>query len=189
MTFMHDLTLKAGASGPVSYTCKCRAIDEGGTVLLFYRYWSNTPSLPDKHRQNADRPELLAEWHRDLTVQLNLRGKLRIAKEGFNITVGGTSSEIDEYMKFCHVYWSIGFVGGMLLDWQAIPLWIGAWEVRRRRCLIRRRGLPTTDKWHWLTIANLESANEAAQGNIYTLTHVYVGPCLTGFNRPHPRHR
>ena len=110
---MHDLTPDAGGLNAISYTCNCSAIDVGGTVLLFYRYWNNNPPLPDKHRQKGHTPELLAEWHKDLTGRLSLRGKLRIAKEGFNITVGGTIPEIDEYKKLCLNHWSFD---GLQLD-------------------------------------------------------------------------
>ncbi|KAJ5054089.1 uncharacterized protein L3040_000373 [Drepanopeziza brunnea f. sp. 'multigermtubi'] len=37
---------------------------------------------------------------------LNLGGKIRIAKEGFNITVGGTKAAIEEYMYKCQSHWS-----------------------------------------------------------------------------------
>jgi hypothetical protein len=103
---MHNLDFGEGKSDPISYTCSCSATEVGGAVLLFYRYWSNTPKLPHAHREKADKPELLAEWHRGLTVKLNLRGKFRIAKEGYNITVGGTRAEINEYMKLCLDHWS-----------------------------------------------------------------------------------
>jgi predicted sulfurtransferase len=103
---MHNLDFGEGKSDPISYTCSCSATEVGGAVLLFYRYWSNTPKLPPAHREKADKPELLAEWHRGLTVKLNLRGKFRIAKEGYNITVGGTRAEINEYMKLCLDHWS-----------------------------------------------------------------------------------
>lgn len=102
-----------GHADPMSYTCSCPANEVGGAVLLFYRYWSNAPELPRKHTGKLDRPELLAEWHRELTVKLGLRGKFRIAKEGYNITVGGTRPEIDEYMKRCLNHWSFD---GLELD-------------------------------------------------------------------------
>ena len=110
---MHSLTLERGISDPISYTCTCSATEVGGVTLLFYRYWSNSPRLPDKHEQIADNPELLAGWHKDLTRRLGLRGKLRIAKEGFNITVGGTRAEIEEYIKLCLAHWSFD---GLQLD-------------------------------------------------------------------------
>jgi predicted sulfurtransferase len=110
---MHNLQLGRGESDPTSYTCSCPATEVGGSVLLFYRYWSNTPQLPDKHAEKAGKPELLADWHRELTVRHNLRGKFRIAKEGYNITVGGTKAEIDEYIKLCLEHWSFD---GLQLD-------------------------------------------------------------------------
>lgn len=110
---MYKIERGSGKSDPTSYTCSCSATEGGGTVLLFYRYWSNTPQLPDKHQGQADKPDLLAEWHRALALKLNLRGKFRIAKEGYNVTVGGTRAEIEEYVKLCLDHWSFD---GLELD-------------------------------------------------------------------------
>ena len=109
----HESSLEGGNSDSRSYICACPAAKARGTVLLFYRYWSNAPRLPDRHKGKADEPKLLAEWHKDLTVRLNLRGKLRIAREGFNVTVGGTRAEIDEYINLCLSHWSFD---GLQLD-------------------------------------------------------------------------
>ncbi len=110
---MPSLTAVRGQSDPLSYTCTCPAREVGGSVLLFYRYWSSDPQLPEQHRDKAGKPEDLAIWHRHLTTRLSLRGKLRIAKEGFNITLGGTKAAVDEYMETCLNHWSFD---GLNLD-------------------------------------------------------------------------
>lgn len=110
---MRPFDLVQGESDPVSYTCTCNAGEKGGSVLLFYRYWSNNPSLPEEHITKSDRPAELAAWHEDLTRKLHLGGKLRIAKEGFNITVAGTKADIDTYSLECCAHWSFS---GLDLD-------------------------------------------------------------------------
>lgn len=103
---MKPFDLVQGESDPVSYTCTCKASEEGGSVLLFYRYYSNNPNLPEKHLTKAAHPAELAAWHENLTQKLNLGGKLRVAKEGFNITVAGTRTEIDTFILECCDHWS-----------------------------------------------------------------------------------
>ncbi|KAF1976580.1 hypothetical protein BU23DRAFT_551525 [Bimuria novae-zelandiae CBS 107.79] len=93
-------------SDPVSYTCTCPAQSEGGSVLLFYRYWANTPVLPSEHTPKAFEPQEVADFHKDLASSLNLGGKFRIATEGFNITLGGTTSAITQYTAACRTHWS-----------------------------------------------------------------------------------
>lgn len=75
-------------------------------MLLFYRYWSNAPELPVPELAKTRDLESLATWHKDITEKYNLTGKIRIAKEGFNVTVAGTSPEIAEYIKSCCEHWS-----------------------------------------------------------------------------------
>jgi predicted sulfurtransferase len=103
---MKPFALAQGESDPVSYTCTCDARNDGGSVLLFYRYWNNDPRLPERHLSQAAHPKELADWHEALTQKLNLGGKLRIAKEGYNITVAGTRDEIDAYVAACCAHWS-----------------------------------------------------------------------------------
>ena len=118
---LHDLhlivmsasRLDRGQSDPISYTCTCPASSLGGTVLLFYRYWSNNPQLPSPEIEKTKDLESLAAWHKDLTENYNLTGKIRIAREGYNVTVAGTNPEIDEYMRHCHQHWSFA---GLQLD-------------------------------------------------------------------------
>lgn len=93
-------------SDPVTYTCTCAAQTEGGHVLLFYRYWGNTPALPSEHATNSQDPHALAEYHRRLASDLEIGGKFRIATEGFNITLGGTRSAIEKYIQACCEHWS-----------------------------------------------------------------------------------
>lgn len=69
--------------------CTCPAQTEGGKVLLFYRYWENSPKLPEEHAEEATKPNTLADFHRGLSESLRLGGKFRIAKEGFNISECG----------------------------------------------------------------------------------------------------
>lgn len=95
-----------GSSDPVSYICNCPAKDTGGKVLLFYRYWQNTPVLQEEHSPKTENPQDLVQFHQELASRLQLGGKFRIAREGFNITLGGTDDAIAEYMRECSDHWS-----------------------------------------------------------------------------------
>jgi predicted sulfurtransferase len=110
--------LQIGHSDPISYVCTCSCSETSipGSVLLFYRYFTNTPPLPSDYQSKADDPLCLAEWHRDLVAKYNLGGKIRIAKEGFNVTVGGTRKELDFYIAECRQHWSFA---GLDLETQA----------------------------------------------------------------------
>ena len=102
--------LPTGTSDPVSFTCTCPASSSsgGGLVLLFYRYFSSPPVLiPLVHQTPAE----LAAFHTSLIEKHNLGGKLRIANEGFNITVGGTREDIEAYMNACVEHWSFASLG------------------------------------------------------------------------------
>jgi predicted sulfurtransferase len=105
--------LGRGQSDPISFTCTCLASSIGGTVLLFYRYWSNNPQLPLYEAEKAQDVESLATWHKDMTEKYNLTGKIRIAREGYNVTVAGTKPEIEEYIHHCCKHWSFA---GLHLD-------------------------------------------------------------------------
>lgn len=96
--------LPIGSSDPVSFNCACSAssLPAGGLVLLFYRYFSAPPSLEIQTAEIFELPK----FHKNLTDKLHLGGKIRLGKEGFNITVGGTKSEIETYMKECVEHWS-----------------------------------------------------------------------------------
>src|ERR1700712_766035 len=98
--------LVKGQSDPVSYKCICDAGENGGSVLLFYRYWSNEPKLAHEYNAKALDVQEIADWQRTLTEKLNLGGKIRLAKEGYNVTVGGTKDEIDVYMNECCSHWA-----------------------------------------------------------------------------------
>jgi predicted sulfurtransferase len=74
--------------------------------LLFYRYWANAPVLPSEHTPKTLDPQNLAEFHRQLAPELNIGGKFRIAAEGFNITLGGTTTAIAAYVEACRTHWS-----------------------------------------------------------------------------------
>ncbi|UPX14555.1 uncharacterized protein EKO05_0005033 [Ascochyta rabiei] len=103
---MTDPTIAQDNSDPVTYTCTCPAQDEGGSVLLFYRYWANTPILPSSHTPKTYDTQSLAIFHEQLTSELGIGGKFRIANEGFNITLGGTTSAINKYIDACCAHWS-----------------------------------------------------------------------------------
>jgi predicted sulfurtransferase len=103
---MPALTTTQDNSDPVTYTCTCPAQSEGGRVLLFYRYWANTPVLPSEHAAKILEPQTLADFHSKLASQLNIGGKLRFATEGFNVTLGGTTTAIAAYIEACCTHWS-----------------------------------------------------------------------------------
>jgi predicted sulfurtransferase len=98
--------LPTGSSDPLSFTCTCPA-SNNGLVLLFYRYFAASPPLPSQYVSLGNDPTILAACHTNLTQKYNLGGKIRIAKEGFNITVAGTKSEIDAYIEECISHWSL----------------------------------------------------------------------------------
>ncbi|KAF9697060.1 hypothetical protein EKO04_004692 [Ascochyta lentis] len=103
---MTEATSTQDNSDPVTYTCTCSAQDEGGNILLFYRYWANTPILPSSQTSKTSDTQGLADFHKQLASELEVGGKFRIATEGFNITLGGTTSAIDKYIKACCAHWS-----------------------------------------------------------------------------------
>lgn len=104
---MKEPHLPLGSSDPVSFSCTCPASNTNdGLVLLFYRYFAASPPLPTCSGTLADDPSSLAFFHKNLTQKLSLGGKIRIAKEGFNITVGGTKRAIEDYMQECQSHWS-----------------------------------------------------------------------------------
>ncbi len=65
-------------STPVNETFFAGPCMEEGVVLLFYNY----VEIPD--------PQEVCKWQKELCTQLQLKGKIRVAKEGINITLGGT---------------------------------------------------------------------------------------------------
>jgi predicted sulfurtransferase len=107
---MKDSRLLQGTSDPVTFECTCGA-EKDGTVLLFYRYIAADPPLPITHQAKAEDPNELAGFHATMTKELGLGGKIRVGKEGFNITVGGTASSIEAYMKACLSHWSFEGLG------------------------------------------------------------------------------
>ncbi|KAK0138259.1 Thiosulfate sulfurtransferase/rhodanese-like domain-containing protein 2 [Merluccius polli] len=58
-----------------------------GKVLLYYRYFG------------VDDPQALCAWQKALCEKLHLTGKVRVATEGINGTVGGTVLATDIYVK------------------------------------------------------------------------------------------
>lgn len=61
-----------------------------GKILLFYKYFS------------VAHPQGLVKEQRCLCEKLNLKGRVLIADEGINATLGGTDEAIDEYMSIMH---------------------------------------------------------------------------------------
>ncbi|RDL39234.1 Uncharacterized protein BP5553_03574 [Venustampulla echinocandica] len=103
---MKSRRLPSGYSDPVSFSCTCPASSNPsrGLVLLFYRYFTALPPLPG-YEAGGDSISLAA-FHTRLTQKYSLGGKIRIATEGFNVTVGGTKEDIEAYMKECITHWS-----------------------------------------------------------------------------------
>ncbi|KAF2488919.1 hypothetical protein BU16DRAFT_623187 [Lophium mytilinum] len=93
-------------SEPLSYTCTCPASTTSGSVLLFYRYYSNDPQILPTHIPENSAPLDVASFHEHLASELELGGKLRFATEGFNITIGGTTAAIAAYISACVTHWS-----------------------------------------------------------------------------------
>jgi predicted sulfurtransferase len=58
-----------------------------GKILLFYKY------------VDINNPNLMADWQRELCQQLHLKGRIFIAQEGINATVGGSEANIGTYLK------------------------------------------------------------------------------------------
>ncbi|TGO66290.1 hypothetical protein BOTNAR_0064g00280 [Botryotinia narcissicola] len=91
-------------SDPLTYTCTCH---QPGLVLLFYRYFTSPPQLPSPHYPLT--PSTLKDLHtfqKSTCEDLSLTGKIRVAKEGFNITVAGTTSDVHLYIESCISHWS-----------------------------------------------------------------------------------
>ncbi|BDC35053.1 hypothetical protein Noda2021_10110 [Candidatus Dependentiae bacterium Noda2021] len=56
-------------------------------ILLFYKYI------------DLENPHAIADWHKELCERLSLKGRIIIAHEGINATVGGLPEDIDHYKK------------------------------------------------------------------------------------------
>ncbi len=54
-------------------------------IILYYKYIA------------IENPEAIAQWQREICQKLNLKGRIIIAKEGINGTVGGSLENIDKY--------------------------------------------------------------------------------------------
>ncbi|QSZ33364.1 hypothetical protein DSL72_002952 [Monilinia vaccinii-corymbosi] len=91
-------------SDPLTYKCSCA---KPGLVLLFYRYFASPPKLPLPHYPLS--PASLQDLHdfqRSTCEALGLTGKIRVANEGFNITVSGATWAIHSYIESCTSHWS-----------------------------------------------------------------------------------
>lgn len=99
--------LPPGSSDPIAFTCTCSA-RASGLVLLFYRYYTHSPIL---HPSPSQTPSSLAAFHTSLCHKYDLGGKLRIAAEGFNITIAGSRSSINAYIAECTPHWSFSGLG------------------------------------------------------------------------------
>ncbi len=58
-----------------------------GKILLYYKY------------VRIEDPESIMHWQKELCARLGMRGRILIAKEGINGTVGGTDEAAAEYIK------------------------------------------------------------------------------------------
>ncbi len=58
-----------------------------GTILLYYKYVF------------IQYPNALMKWHRELCTQLELTGRIVLAHEGVNATVGGSQEHIEQYKE------------------------------------------------------------------------------------------
>ncbi|KAF2714137.1 hypothetical protein K504DRAFT_462571 [Pleomassaria siparia CBS 279.74] len=111
------------SSDPVSYICSCGGsispstspptslLSTPGFVLLFYRYWAASPVLPASDAHLSFDIQALAAWYTQQTTSLHLGGKIRIAREGFNVTVGGSATEISKFIEACAAHWSFAGLG------------------------------------------------------------------------------
>ena len=92
-----------GSSDPISYTCMC---GQPGSVLLFYRYFANDLQLPEAHFEEAQQPQIQADFQKKICEANGLTGKIRVSKEGFNVTVAGCHAAIEKYIDACIHHWS-----------------------------------------------------------------------------------
>ena len=60
-------------------------------IIIYYKY---TP---------VNDPEAFVAWHKALSDQLGLTGRVLIAKEGINGTLEGTKEDIEEYKRVMHL--------------------------------------------------------------------------------------
>ncbi|KAI9644285.1 hypothetical protein NHQ30_007641 [Ciborinia camelliae] len=91
-------------SDPLTYTCTCH---QSGLVLLFYRYFTSPPALPSpNYPLTTSSLQDLHDFQKSTCEALNLTGKIRVAKEGFNITVAGSTSAVQSYIESCISHWS-----------------------------------------------------------------------------------
>jgi predicted sulfurtransferase len=101
------MDLPTGFSDPITYTCTCLCSSKDsldkGTTILFYRYYNNNPRLSP---QPSETPLELAKWQTTQSDRYGLGGKIRVANEGFNITIAGTTSSIHNYIQDCLSHWS-----------------------------------------------------------------------------------
>lgn len=56
-------------------------------IILFYKY------------VDIDRPKAMVDWQRELCEQLGLKGRILIATEGINGTLGGNANSIEKYKQ------------------------------------------------------------------------------------------
>ena len=75
-------------------------VEAPGDVLLFYKY----VDVPDANAETIRQAKLCQE--------LGLRGRVRVASEGINGTLGGTKQGVEEYKRlmdedsvFCDIHW------------------------------------------------------------------------------------
>lgn len=72
-----------------------------GKILLFYKYIT------------IENPEAMRKWQRGLCESLHLTGRIILAHEGINATLGGTDEEITKYVEVMQAHELFGDI-----DWK-----------------------------------------------------------------------
>ncbi|ESZ90058.1 hypothetical protein SBOR_9546 [Sclerotinia borealis F-4128] len=105
-------------SDPLTYACTCH---QSGLVLLFYRYFTSSPPLLLPHYPlTTSSLQDLYDFQKSTCEALGLTGKIRVAKEGFNITVAGSVSAVNSYIESCISHWSSAGLDLSLADEKGI---------------------------------------------------------------------
>lgn len=121
--------VEVGKSDSIGLSCSCD--QSSSSVLLFYHYFSKTPllsidslfsslssspslspstsPLTEKEKWNAVN-NAIALFQKKICEERGMRGKIRVGKEGFNITVAGGNEEIQSYIKECISHWSFSYL-------------------------------------------------------------------------------
>ncbi|KAG2219929.1 hypothetical protein INT45_010443 [Circinella minor] len=83
----HNNNNNQGSSDPITINnCTCNL--DNNRVILFYKYCS------------IENPNQYARDHQTMGDRLHLTGKVRISNEGLNITLAGTTIDIEQYLDW-----------------------------------------------------------------------------------------